>query len=206
MAPVSAAFLAVPFASGGGVADNFVRAADGAGGGGRFIPPPSGGGGGPLRGIYTDVDEEVVRRYARRFARQYIQRLPKNVRGFNSLEDFINFDFRTRFECERICDTFIQNIPGSRSLRLEFNDLPTINKKTRDLFRGIGNGPEGIEIRVGDGIVNVGEPHFVTLIKIDGVLTVWDPATRTWGQYLGPYLERVLTPINRFEFDANPRF
>jgi hypothetical protein len=34
MAPVSAVFLAVPFASGGGLADNFVRAADGAGIGG----------------------------------------------------------------------------------------------------------------------------------------------------------------------------
>jgi hypothetical protein len=51
MAGVSAVFLAVPFATGGGVADNFVRAADGAGIGGAarhidtgsqlLLPPPS---------------------------------------------------------------------------------------------------------------------------------------------------------------------
>jgi hypothetical protein len=64
MAPVSAAFLAVPFVSGGGLADNFVRAADGAGGGGRFIPPGSGGGFTPPGGSggsgFGFTDEELI--------------------------------------------------------------------------------------------------------------------------------------------------
>jgi hypothetical protein len=74
MAPVSAVFLAVPFVSGGGVADNFVRAADGAGGRGRFIPPGGGGGFTPPGGSGGGGDDLLEK-----FVQERVGTNPQNI-------------------------------------------------------------------------------------------------------------------------------